>query len=46
LLLLTRLRFKEKIFVTYNLTGPQFCEKTSFSRRQIAIKINANLGLA
>ena len=46
LLLFTRLRFKEKIFVTCNLTGPQFCDKTSLSLRQIAIKINANLGLA
>lgn len=42
----TRLRFKEKIFAIYNLIGSQFCDKTSFSRRQIAIKIYANQGLA
>ena len=28
---LRRLRFKEKKFVIYNLIGPQFCGKPSFS---------------
>ena len=38
--------FKEKKFVIYNLIGPQFCDKSSFSGESIAIKIYANLGLA
>ena len=29
----TRLSFKEKEFVIYNLSGPQFCSKSSFSRK-------------
>jgi len=43
---LTRLSFKEKKCVIYNLVGTQFCGKPSFSGKQIAIKIYANLGLA
>ena len=41
-----RLWLKEKKFVIYNLNGPQFCAKISFSRKEIAVKIYANLGLA
>ena len=43
----TRLKFEEKKLVNiYNLIGPQFCGKPSFSgKKEIAIiKINANLG--
>ena len=38
-------RFKEKKFVIYNLIGPQFCAKPSFSGQYIDIKLKANLGL-
>ena len=41
-----RLRFTKKKFVSYNLIGPQFCGKSSFSSKQIAIKIYTNVGLA
>ena len=42
----TRIGFKEEKFVIYNLTEPQFCAKSSFNDKWIAIKIYANLWLA
>ena len=41
-----KIEVQGKIFVIYNFIGPQFCDKPSYSRRQIAVKIYANLRLA
>ena len=42
----TRVRFKEKKFVIYDLIGPQFWGKPSFGGKEIAIKTYAYQGLA